>query len=342
MELSLATGRQILDAAAVDARHGTLLVLDDTGALVGVDTGSGAQTVLCRIELPAVPVDRSRGVFPRPRVRLHAADDGSVVVVATDAGTEGLVVETATGRTTMRITAVDHHAETVELSVAVLRHRGRQVVLHRTAWNRLDASDALTGALLTERAPAASDDGARSERDLDYFHGPLAVNRSGTRVADGGWVWHPVGVLRAWSLAVWLEQDPWEPEDGPSAVDLLLRDDWNLPMVWLDEDHLAVAGLAGWDREEFEETDPRPGVRVIDVREPERSGDRLLPAPAVPERLLADGSALVTVDVDGTSVREPVSGDLLRHWPDLRATALDRVRREVVAVRGDRIVTRAL
>jgi hypothetical protein len=344
MDLSLVTGRPVLDAAAVDAPFGTLLVLDDAGALIGVDTGSRTQTVLCRVDLPPLPADEPGGFFPEPRHRLHAADDGSVAMVVVDAGTDGLVVETATGRTTLRIESEDDDAGTVEFAAAVVRHRGRQVVLHRTAWNRLDASDGLTGALLTGRGPTAREsvDEPRPAHYLDYFHGPLAVSPGGLRVANGGWVWHPVGVVRTWSLTAWLEANPFESEDGPSACNLLCREDWNLPMVWLDDDHLAVTGLAGWNGEEFEETGGGPGVRVMDVRQPDRDGDRLLPMTSAPERLLSDGSVLVTVDAEGTTVRDPGSGDLRRHRPGLRATHLDPVRRELVEARGDRIVTQPL
>jgi hypothetical protein len=267
-----------------------------------------------------------------------------VAVVVVDAGTDGLVVETATGRTTLRITAEDYHARTVQQSVALLRHAGRDVVVHRTAWNRLDVADARTGALLTERGPTAwtDADAPRPAHYLDYFHGPLAVSPAGTRIADGGWVWQPVGVLRVWSPVAWLAENPWESEDGPSVEMLIWRDDWNLPMVWLDEDHLAVADLASWDDEELEEAGAAPGVRVMDVRETGRAGDLLIPTALMPEHLLADGSLLLTVDADGTCARDRATGEVVRTWPDLRATHLDRERRVLIEVRAAGIVVRPL
>jgi hypothetical protein len=45
------------------------------------------------------------------------------------------------------------HAETVPFSLAFACHRGQDVVIHRTAWNRLDVSDPATGRLLTARGP---------------------------------------------------------------------------------------------------------------------------------------------------------------------------------------------
>ncbi|NHZ43323.1 hypothetical protein [Massilia aquatica] len=52
---------------------------------------------------------------------------------------------------TMRLDGGDYHAEQVPFSACFLRHAGRNVLVHRSAWNRLDVADAASGASLTER-----------------------------------------------------------------------------------------------------------------------------------------------------------------------------------------------
>jgi hypothetical protein len=47
----------------------------------------------------------------------------------------------------------NYYAETVPFSFAFAVVRGREVAIHRTAWNRLDVSDPSTGKLLTARNP---------------------------------------------------------------------------------------------------------------------------------------------------------------------------------------------
>ena len=70
-----------------------------------------------------------------------------------DYGRYGRVYDLAGGRCTLELDAGAAHEETVPFSFAFAEHRGRTVAIHRTDWNRLDVSDAASGALLTERGP---------------------------------------------------------------------------------------------------------------------------------------------------------------------------------------------
>src|SRR5262249_3448308 len=98
------------------------------------------------------------------------------------------------------------------------------------------------------------------EHYLDYFHCSLVVSPGQTMIADAGWVWHPVGIVTAWSLERWLGENVWESEDGPSRQRVLWRDYyWGGPMCWLDERRLAVWGYGNDDEWQID------GVRTFDV-----------------------------------------------------------------------------
>ena len=76
----------------------------------------------------------------------------------------------------------------------------------------------MTGRLLTERTYAPPPGGkGRPEHYLDYFHGTLAVSPDQQWIVDDGWVWAPAGIPRTWNFRRWIEENPWESEDGPSV-----------------------------------------------------------------------------------------------------------------------------
>ncbi|MDQ1924110.1 hypothetical protein [Massilia pseudoviolaceinigra] len=253
----------IMDACPVQAPYGHVLVLTTDGALHGVDLDSGASVELCRVELPELPPDRER--LP-PSLRLHASSDGIHAAIVVDQGQHGIVVETQSGAITMRLDGGDYHAEQVPFSACFLRHEGRNVLVHRTDWNRLDAADAATGKSLTERTIAAYESGKDlPEHYHDYFHGQLRPSPDGSRLFDDGWVWQPVSIPLAWSVTDWLGSNPWESEAGASVVRVAMRDDWNTPACWVSERHVALWGTADWDEEEFEESGKGPGVRILDA-----------------------------------------------------------------------------
>ncbi|WP_027343128.1 hypothetical protein [Hamadaea tsunoensis] len=86
------------------------------------------------------------------------------------------MLDRGTRDATLTIDGGDYHADTVPSSVAFVEHGARTVVIHRTAWNRLEVSEAATGQLATPRQPTAYRQGEpRPEHYLDYFHGRLYV-----------------------------------------------------------------------------------------------------------------------------------------------------------------------
>ena len=136
----------------------------------------------------------------------------------------------------------------------------------------------------------------------------------------------PGGVVRSWDLDRWLDENPWEGEDGPSVRSLCLRDYfWDAPMCWLDERTLAVYGFG-------EDADWMiPAVRVFDVT----TGEELRWFPGPTGLIESDGTYLFSWDESGMSVSgsdRPENASITTRncirWPsiDLRAVSWSSAR----------------
>jgi hypothetical protein len=337
-------GAFLLDACTVDASYGHLLVLTAQGSLHGVNLDTQASTLLCTVSLPDIPLDAGNNHFGVPRHRLCASQDGKHAAIVVDSGQSGIVVKTQSGAVTMQLNGGDYYEETVPFSACFLRFGGRDVLVHRTAWNRLDAADPTTGEALTSRhiAPYESG-GAKPAHHLDYFHGQLRPSPDGRMIFDDGWVWHPISVPRVWSVTQWLATNPWESEDGESIVDLGMRDDWTQPACWINEKQLAMWGAANWDQEEFEEMKRGPGVRVLDMttREPSAEWWPMAETESVLD-LFSDGARLYLPTASRTTAWDVASRAQLDEYPGFTARLLDRSRKTLVAFGSDTIQEIAL
>jgi len=301
--------------------------------MCGVDLDNGLLTKLCSVDLPDLPSDEG-GHFGPPAWRLHANMRGTYCAIVADRGRDGLVVETSSGRVTMILGGGDYYQETVPFSACFVCNEGRDVFVHRSAWNRLDAADPATGNSLTERHIAPYEAGDKRPRHyLDYFHGQLCPSPDGSRILDDGWVWHPVSVPRVWSATNWLHLNPWESEDGTSVVDLALRDDWNTPSCWIDEHRVVMWGLVD---EEPEESGKRPGLQVSDVRSNDRTLDEqwAVDMEHAPLKLFSDGNLVFIFDEKGVIIWDMTSHSRLTTLPDFPAHLYDANRRTLVAI-GD-------
>jgi hypothetical protein len=315
----------VVDLAAVaGSDRSRWLVLTDAGHIARLDADSGRFTVVAAADVPAEPDHEPWAGLSLTR-RLHASPDGRVAAVVNDFGRHGLVVDLETGATTLTLDGGGYHSETVPFSLALVAHAGHTVVVHRTAWNRLDASDALTGRLLTARRQGEYRHGEpRPEHYLDYFHGALRPSPTGTWLADDGWVWHPVGIPTAWNLRRWLDTNAWESEDGPSRVELCHRDyHWNAPMCWIGADLLAVSGLGDDDVAML------PGVRVFDVRTGTQHG--MFPGPH--GTFFAAAGRLFAAAPEGLEIWDPATGHRTGRIPGFVPTAHHPGAGELVAVR---------
>lgn len=331
------TGPRLLDVAEVQRADGDLLALDAAGGISCIDLQSMAVTQLGRVELPAPPVEGLSSFWGRPRWRLHACADGTVAAIVFDGGRYGRVVELERCEITMQLDGGDYHERTVPFSICFTSLGGKTILIHRTAWNRLDASDPRTGKLLTERDTAYHENGERPPHHLDYFHGELRASPCGTRLFDAGWIWQPVGVPRIFDIAPWLSSNVWESEDGPSERWLNFREDWNFPACWLDDNCIALGGMGDWDDDEFETAAAPPGVRIVDVRRKSLVPDRKLSMSTEPHELFTDGRLLFAAHENSTSAWSLETGECTKMLEGFAATHHHLRQRQLLEVKPQQI-----
>ncbi len=179
-----------------------------------------------------------------PACVLRVSRNGELAAVANTYGHKGAVLDLATGKAKMPLVRDKYHEDVSCFPLAFVDLGKRLLVIHGTAWNRLDISDARTGTLLTERGPTTYKRGeARPEHYLDYFHCSLSVSPGQQFVAGNGWVWQPSGRVDTWSIPRWVNENAWESEDGLSKRRLCWREYyWDGPLCWLDDQRLTVWG----------------------------------------------------------------------------------------------------
>ncbi len=333
-------GSPILDACTVDATPEVLLVLTADGALWWVDRATVATNQLCSLDLPALPIDQRQGVFGIPQHRLHASHDGAFVAVVSDLGTQGQVINTQTGERTLLLDGGDYHPDTVPFSACFLRWNERDLLVHRTDWNRLDVSDPATGVCLTDRQMEPRNaDGDWPLHHLDYFHGALFPSPNGKRLLDDGWVWQPLSMPRIWSVGAWLSSNPWESEDGTSVIDVCQRDMWTIPVCWISDDRLAFWGTLEWDDDEGENVRKGPGVQLVQLMDTTARHEPWWPMPEISHvtAVFSDGSHLHIATKTATSVWCLSTREQVAVYPDFTARLFDRTRRVLIAFDGDSI-----
>jgi len=193
--------KKIIDIAPIkhDSRSTWLLLVEDVGRW-RFDAQNEASELVARAKVPSeVAGDWFAG--HTLTTRLHASQDGDFAAVLNDYGRHGQVIDLRSGKTTLRLDGGDYHPETVPFSFTFAIWQGQSVVIHRTAWNRLDISDASTGGLLSDRDPTSYRSGEqRRQHYLDYFHGALYLSPDGAHILDDGWY----GIRWAYrSFGVW-------------------------------------------------------------------------------------------------------------------------------------------
>lgn len=229
--------------AVHDSPKSEWVILKGSGELFLVDFDEQSVSSVAKLDESAF--DRAKEAV------IHVSGDGRFAVVANRYGIKGAVVDLSTGRTTMTLKRDEYRVENCAFPLAFVKRNDRWLLAHATAWNRLDVSDALTGDLLTGRESPKTEEGRpRPPHYLDYFHSALLPSPDYSWIADSGWAWHPVGVVRAWSVDRWLAKNVWESEDGPTAKDLCAQDDWDQPMCWVDN-----RTLAAWSEDSVDNTD---------------------------------------------------------------------------------------
>jgi hypothetical protein len=308
-------GEPVPDVQPVEGSAGTWLACTAAGSLVEIDPLRRSARTLARVPREALDFDgpaiaEARPAWVRgPRCVLRVYRDGGLAAVANTYGSRGAVIDLSTGRVTLALRRDGYHADVSAFPLALAEWDGRPAVVHGTAWNRLDVSDARTGVLLTQRGPTACARGEdRPPHYLDYFHCGLSVSPGGHFVADNGWAWHPMGAVTAWSLPRWLGENVWESEDGPSKRVMCWRGYyWDGPMCWIDDRRLAVWGY-GRDDEWLV-----PAAVVYDAATGERTGWFAGPKGS----FASDGEHLFSFDpTAGTSAWDVATGERVAHEPD--------------------------
>ncbi len=254
VELPGYRAEDILDIQPLEAATESIWVaLTRAGALVLIDLTN--HTVMLLAQLPNSELDLTQPVS------LYLAADGQLAAVVNTYGQFGLVIDLEHGQPTMLLKRDTWYLEVSPFAVAFFQHGGQSLLVHATAWNRLDISEPRTGELLTPRIFAPDKQGGpKPEHDLDYFHGRLRVSPNQEWIVDDGWVWHPMGIVVTWNLSHWLDRNPWESEDGPSRKRVCRRQYfWDGPLCWIDDKTLAIWGYGEEDEWLL------PAVRLFDV-----------------------------------------------------------------------------
>jgi hypothetical protein len=281
------------------------LALSPDGVLHRFDLGTGSA---------GRPINAfDPGPMLEPEWRLHVSAVGDMAAVVEAAGRYGVVLDLEAGRPTMRLDRGEYRFEHSDFPAAFFEVDGALRLVHGTDWNRLDVSDPRTGRLLTGRSLGPPREGERlPEHYLDYFHGGLAASPDGEWIADNGWVWSPVGAVTAWDLRRWVEENPWESEDGPTRRALCWRHYfWEGPICWIDGRTLAVWGY-GNDEENL-----IPAALLFDVE----SGDRLRWFAGPAGSMAFDRHLFSWSKEAGTSVWDVGTGERLLHDPSFCPTA---------------------
>ncbi|NOT40820.1 MAG: hypothetical protein HOP13_10030 [Alphaproteobacteria bacterium] len=298
----------VLDVAPINELFGAKwLVLASNGALVRFDSDSGVCEQLVTLTLQAAAP--AEPWWSRVNARLHVSGRGEFAAVVNDYGCDGTIVDLRTGAITISLEGGNYKSNTVPYAFAFVDANGRTLAIHRTKWNRLDVSDAATGALLTTReSPSALPGGPDPGRYRDYFHGALVVSPHGRRILDDGWIWHPVGVPTTWSVERWIAGNVWESEDGESRRRLAWRSYyWNRGGCWLDDARVAITGIGDDDEAMLD------GALIFDVTAPVKAGQCPEPTMTIPGpagTLFSDGVSLFSADAKGLS-RWSLSGGAL-------------------------------
>ena len=217
-----------------------------------------------------------------PRPVLHTSPNGRFAAVCIDYGTTGAVVDLVSGEVVLPLEREDYHAYTVPYPFAFV---AQDEVVVGTAWNRLEVF-----ALPSGRRRAADPGDAA----LDYFHGRLTANPSGTLVLDDGWVWHPVGIPMVVDVAAL----PVPLEAKKHGTEMVWREWWDDPVAWVDDRTLVLSGIGGGESRKL------PGVLVFDTK----TGRRTAMFAGPDGRIWAAGGLLYVRSEAGLERWDPATG----------------------------------
>jgi hypothetical protein len=286
--------------AAIGSDENAVLLLLADGSLARFDIDSGELDTLAHAKLlPLAPDPDSDGSAWTPSFSLRTSPSGRYASVAVDHTRKGaLVLDLTTGLTALTLSEPEpDNPETVPFSICFISHDGRELVVHRTEWNRLDISDPGTGELLPARESPRHDDPSPDSHYLEFYHGRLTPNSRGNLILDDGWVWHPFGWVYTIDAERWLGVNIWESEDVVRTSGLIDREDWNLGDCWIDDRRVAIRAVG--ENSDDPATKAFDGARIFDVDKPDNPPQLIAGARG---RFLSDGSHLFAVHDGATDI----------------------------------------
>jgi hypothetical protein len=238
-------GVEIWDIQPIEGAPGNVwLALTSKKKLVQIDFEQRTLKTLCTVLKGKINWQH--------KVVLHVSRNGQYAAVANLRGQYGVLLNLCTARETLRLDRGQYHTAHSHFSIAFAEIDDKTILVHATDWNRLTISDPATGQELTAReVPLWQKGEPPPDHYLDYFHGSLVVSPDQEWIADWGWFWHPLGILRCWSLKKWLYENVWESEDARKRKGLCFRSYyWDGPMCWMDSSRLIAWGY-GEDEEDL-------------------------------------------------------------------------------------------
>jgi hypothetical protein len=300
IRLPVARSAPLLDCQALPAGDGQAA----TSRWLGV-TSAGTLVLIDLHEKHWMPIAElaGAGVDLEHQLALHVSPDGLTAAVVEDRGLSGVVVELATGDITMMIDRGPHLVERARFPLAFVRHAGEVLLVHATAWNRLDALDPRPGACVSTRPGGP---GEALAHNVEYVSSSLTASPDGAWMADNGFTASATGMVAAFRLGAWLgpEGNRWEADDGPTKRYLCQRRDfWNGPLAWVAPGTLAVWGY-GPGRASLV-----PAVILFDVE----SGEALRWFAGPHGEMVFDEWLFSLGDGDGVSVWDVATGERLLH-----------------------------
>lgn len=233
------------------AEQPLLLALNTDAELWKIELLTGLTRQLATIQLSEWEPDHP--------VQLIVSPCGRFAGVSKRKGKYAVIVELTSGTTVLSLERGEYHYEQSFYPLAFIRHNEQVLLAHGTDWNRLDLTMLFPEVKLLSERPIPDSRGASDAEKahyLDYFHGKLYASTDGSYIAETGWVWAPAGITRVWSSSEWLT-NVWTTEDGASLESVWQPSvDWDLPMVWLNNELVAIWGQLDEDLLDKEDWGP--------------------------------------------------------------------------------------
>lgn len=134
------------------------------------------------------------------------------------------------------LTREDYHADVSSYSIAFVQQGKQTLLLHQKAWNSLEVTVLEHAFFGTEamQKPTAS---PQHREVLDYFHSLLHVSPDGKYVLSNGWVWHPVDMIRYFSVESLVRG---EEQEG-ARIDYFGGYNWDRPLAFVSDVDFVVA-----------------------------------------------------------------------------------------------------